>query len=227
MSGIILDAPEVLEIIDLILNQKIKAIVATFSDRICRAGIDLIRKLCALNNVRIHIIEGEETEDPMEQFQLDLMAYVTSYANRLSGHKNKKINGVEVEPEHMEMIFKDWKRGMSLADLEQKYAHLRNSKDQSYSFTIIYKRIKENLNALELAYGRDVVSDVECFVRDHTKYVDESREVTFKALYGAYKASGGTLSKPKFAGELDRLGILKRRFINTKGHTAFKGMAIL
>ena len=231
MSGIVLDGPEVLAILDHIISGKVKAIVMTFADRLARAVLDLFRKLCAMNNVLIHIIEGEETEDPMVQFQQDLMAYVTSYANRLSGHKNKKINGVEIEPEHMERIFKDYKRGVSLADLESKYSNLRNAKGQSYSFTVIYKRIKENLNALELAYGKDISSDVEEFVKKRVKYCEETKQLTYKEFYGAYVAhckaeSIKPLSKPKYSAELDRLGILERRFTNTYGQTSFKGLSL-
>jgi excisionase family DNA binding protein len=231
MSGIILDGPEVLNILDHILSGRVKAIVLTFADRLARAGLDLFRKLCAINNVRIHIIEGEETEDPMEQFQQDLMSYVTSYANRLSGHKNKKINGVEIEPEHLKEIFLSWKSGLSLADLEAKYSHLRNSKGQAYSFTVIHKRIRENLNALEIAYGQQVTSDVEDFLKERTKYTDDKYHTEYKSLYGAYvsftRSEGHKpLSKPKFSKELDRLGVLERRFVNTKGNTAFRGVVL-
>jgi putative resolvase len=82
------------ELLELILQQKIKRLVITHKDRLLRFGSELVFALCELQGVEIVIIHKGEQPTFEEELASDVLEIITVFSARLYGsrsHKNKKL----------------------------------------------------------------------------------------------------------------------------------------
>ena len=82
------------ELLDLILNKKMKRLVLTHKDRLLRFGAELIFSLCELKGIEIVIIHQGEPPSFEEELAGDVLEIITVFSARLYGsrsHKNKKL----------------------------------------------------------------------------------------------------------------------------------------
>jgi putative resolvase len=82
------------ELLELIMNKKIKRLVLTHKDRLLRFGAELIFSLCELKGIEIIIIHQGEQASFEEELASDVLEIITVFSARLYGsrsHKNKKL----------------------------------------------------------------------------------------------------------------------------------------
>ena len=81
-------------LLDAILNRKIKRLVLTHKDRLLRFGAELIFTLCEIHHVEVVIINQGEDLSFEEDLAKDVLEIITVFSARLYGarsHKNKKL----------------------------------------------------------------------------------------------------------------------------------------
>ena len=82
------------QLIDLILNKKIKRLVLTHKDRLLRFGSELIFSLCEAKQIEVVLINTSDDKSFEEELAQDVLEIITVFSARLYGkrsHKNKKI----------------------------------------------------------------------------------------------------------------------------------------
>ena len=82
------------ELLDLILERKIKRLVLTHKDRLLRFGAELIFALCEARHIEVVIINQDEDVSFEEELARDVLEIITVFSARLYGsrsHKNKKL----------------------------------------------------------------------------------------------------------------------------------------
>ena len=88
-SGINYNKKGLLELINLITEEKISKIVILYKDRLLRIGFDLINNLCKKFNVEIEIIDNTEKTEEQELVE-DLVQIITVFSCRLNGKRANK-----------------------------------------------------------------------------------------------------------------------------------------
>ena len=88
-SGINYNKKGLLELINLITEEKISKIVVLYKDRLLRIGFDLINNLCKKFNVEIEIIDNTEKTEEQELVE-DLVQIITVFSCKLNGKKANK-----------------------------------------------------------------------------------------------------------------------------------------
>ena len=88
-SGINYNKKGLLELINLITEEKISKIVILYKDRLLRIGFDLINNLCKKFNVEIEIIDNIEKTEEQELVE-DLVQIITVFSCRLNGKRANK-----------------------------------------------------------------------------------------------------------------------------------------
>jgi len=82
------------QLLDDILERKIRRLVLTHKDRLLRFGAELIFSLCAVRQVEVVIINQGDECSFEEELTKDVLEIITVFSARLYGarsHKNKKI----------------------------------------------------------------------------------------------------------------------------------------
>ena len=90
-SGINYNKKGLLELINLITEEKISKIVVLYKDRLLRIGFDLINNLCKKFNVEIEIIDSTEKTEEQELVE-DLVQIITVFSCKLNGKRANKAN---------------------------------------------------------------------------------------------------------------------------------------
>ena len=88
-SGINYNKKGLLELINLITEEKISKIVVLYKDRLLRIGFDLINNLCKKFNVEIEIIDKTEKTEEQELVE-DLVQIITVFSCKLNGKRANK-----------------------------------------------------------------------------------------------------------------------------------------
>ena len=88
-SGINYNKKGLLELINLITEEKISKIVVLYKDRLLRIGFDLINNLCKKFNVEIEIIDNTEKTEEQELVE-DLVQIITVFSCKLNGKRANK-----------------------------------------------------------------------------------------------------------------------------------------
>lgn len=82
------------QLLEMILQKKVKRLVITHKDRLLRFGSELVFALCELQNIEIVIIHCGEQPSFEEELTKDVLEIITVFSARLYGsrsHKNKKL----------------------------------------------------------------------------------------------------------------------------------------
>ena len=88
-SGINYNKKGLLELMNLITEEKISKIVVLYKDRLLRIGFDLINNLCKKFNVEIEIIDNTEKTEEQELVE-DLVQIITVFSCKLNGKRANK-----------------------------------------------------------------------------------------------------------------------------------------
>ena len=88
-SGINYNKKGLLELMNLITEEKISKIVVLYKDRLLRIGFDLINNLCKKFNVEIEIIDSTEKTEEQELVE-DLVQIITVFSCKLNGKRANK-----------------------------------------------------------------------------------------------------------------------------------------
>ena len=82
------------QLLEMILQKKVKRLVITHKDRLLRFGSEFVFALCELQNIEIVIIHCGEQPSFEEELTKDVLEIITVFSARLYGsrsHKNKKL----------------------------------------------------------------------------------------------------------------------------------------
>jgi len=78
------------QLLNLILERKIKRLVLTHKDRLLRFGADLIFTLCEINQIEIILINQGADLSFEEELAQDVLEIITVFSARLYGSRSKK-----------------------------------------------------------------------------------------------------------------------------------------
>lgn len=78
------------ELLNLILQRKIKRLVLTHKDRLLRFGAELIFSLCEIHNVEIILMNQGADLSFEEELAQDVLEIITVFSARLYGARSKK-----------------------------------------------------------------------------------------------------------------------------------------
>jgi putative resolvase len=145
-GGLNFSHPQFLLLVKAIIRGELKGGIICVQDpsRIMRFSTKLIEFLCEEFGVRVeYLLEHEEQND----LTADLMDVITHFTAKFSGNKNKKILGIEIEPDILEKCFR-WKRYEHLSGTEiAKRLRDEGAKDQRgnyYKSGLIHKKLRQN-----------------------------------------------------------------------------------
>ena len=82
------------EIIKMINSKEIDTLVVLYKDRLVRFGFEIIENLCKLNNVKLEIINNDDTKTSEEEMIEDILNIIHVFSCKMNGkrsHINKKI----------------------------------------------------------------------------------------------------------------------------------------
>ncbi len=93
-SGLKTNRRGLLKLFNYVVNKQVDVVVITYKDRLTRFGFEHLEYFFNQYNVRIETIYEEEPKDAYQELVEDLLAIVTSFADKLYGmrsHKKKKL----------------------------------------------------------------------------------------------------------------------------------------
>jgi len=82
------------KLFDLIERKEISVVIVGFRDRLTRFGFKYLERYFSSHDVRIEVVNGEEPKDAYQELVEDLIALVSSFAEKLYGlrsHKYEKV----------------------------------------------------------------------------------------------------------------------------------------
>jgi predicted site-specific integrase-resolvase len=74
-------------LLDKIISGKVKELVVTHKDRLCRFGFDIIQLLCKKFNTKLTILSDSDPKDASSELTDDLMAIITVFSSRYYGKR--------------------------------------------------------------------------------------------------------------------------------------------
>jgi len=84
------------KLFEYVVNGKVNVVVISYKDRLTRFGFKYLEEFFNSHRVRIEVVFGEESKDLQRELIEDLIAIITSFADRLYGvQSNKKKKVVE------------------------------------------------------------------------------------------------------------------------------------
>ena len=90
-SGINFKRKGLKEIIKLSIENRVKEVVVTYKDRLCRIGYDLIESILKdYSNAEIKIDSKEEEKSEDVDVAEDIMEILTVYSAKISGRRGRK-----------------------------------------------------------------------------------------------------------------------------------------
>ncbi len=89
-SGINFKRPGLRKIIDYAISGKLKKIVVSYKDRLCRIGYDLIEHILVQYSHTEIVIDHESPESINEEIANDILEIVTVYSAKISGMRRYK-----------------------------------------------------------------------------------------------------------------------------------------
>ena len=82
------------QLLNLILNGKVKHLVLMHRDRLLRFGSEIIFIICKFMNVQVTILEPSPATSPIEQLCLDMVEIMTVFSSKIYGmrsHTNTRV----------------------------------------------------------------------------------------------------------------------------------------
>ena len=193
-SGLLLSHPKFLELVNGIVSGEYKGgvIIATYADRICRQGRELVECLCKQNGVELRYVHKEAPKDFSEQITEDILAYMTAVCNRNSGMKAKAVLECQVSPDCLKTAFLLKKAGYSDRYIAEEIykAGFRDEKNgKRLHHCVLAKRVKANWTALVELYGSEASAEktsFHAFIEEMTRKTKETVGVTSGQLNKRY-----------------------------------------
>ena len=97
-SGLNDNRPKLLEIINLILQNKINRIFIMYKDRLTRFGFNYLQTICNAHNTQIIIVSSEENEKSLqEELAEDIINIIHSFSGKLYGMRKSIKRSLEQE----------------------------------------------------------------------------------------------------------------------------------
>jgi predicted site-specific integrase-resolvase len=78
-------------LLDKIISGKVKELVVTHKDRLCRFGFDIIQLLCKKFNTKLTILADSDPKDASSELTDDLMAIITVFSSRYYGKRKYSL----------------------------------------------------------------------------------------------------------------------------------------
>jgi excisionase family DNA binding protein len=191
VSGLALDHEVFIELILNITNNKYSDLVVTTMDRCCRVGQNMVRKLCTIYGVNLHIIEEDidSTDDPMASFIQDVLAYLTSATAKIHSNRSAKRNRVQPTPEQLERMFRLRKyRNYTYEQISFVMKDEVSSNNKKFSKSVVRRLLQTNYKSLSsIVQPTDEDKDsLQVFFSKVTE-TEKPKHDTF-AIYEAYVA---------------------------------------
>jgi putative resolvase len=76
------------QLLNLILNGKVKHLVLMHRDRLLRFGSEIIFIICKFMNVQVTILEPSPATSPIEQLCLDMVEIMTVFSSKIYGMRS-------------------------------------------------------------------------------------------------------------------------------------------
>ncbi len=83
-----------MKLFNYVVDRQVDVVVVTYKDRLTRFGFEYLEYFFKQYGVRIEVVHGEEPKDAYQELVEDLLAIVTSFAEKLYGmrsHRKKKL----------------------------------------------------------------------------------------------------------------------------------------
>ena len=93
-SGLNDNRKKLLQLIDMVMDDKVNRVFVTYRDRLTRFGFNYLNTMFTKKGVKIVIMNNERDENPQLAFTEDVMALMASFSGKLYGsrsHKNKDV----------------------------------------------------------------------------------------------------------------------------------------
>jgi len=174
-SGLLLDHPSFISIIDGILARQWDVIVCRTSERMCRSALCLVRKLCERSNIEL-VIVNDENKSWCEQLADDIIAYAGSAHAKFNGMKTQKLYQINVSEDVLKKLYELKKLGMTYLDLERwcEENNVRGTNGKSdepvaLQDAVIARILKRNLKALQVTDSGPTANSVDMFLKKHVR----------------------------------------------------------
>jgi predicted site-specific integrase-resolvase len=235
-SGLNFERVEFLKLIDDILAGKFKGgyVVATYFDRVCRYGIQMVRQICKAGGCELVFTETDAEKECHESLADEILGILTHFTAKASGQKAKRALKVVVSEDVLKDIWQWHKAGYSYCWIERKLREQNRHKDEKgrvISQHVVRVSILENRDALEALSPSTPV--LHSFGRFHSECIRRAsdkvrlKKKTLMAKYTAWCEREGEqpMSNRAVGKFLDTLGIQKR--FDRTGCVTYVGLSLL
>lgn len=93
-SGLNENRKSLRRLFDMVEKKEVGVVIVAFKDRLTRFGFSYLERYFASHGIRIEVVNGEEPKDAYQELVEDLIALVSSFADKLYGlrsHKYRKV----------------------------------------------------------------------------------------------------------------------------------------
>lgn len=111
-SGMAVGHPAFVRLIVGMVSGEYSDLVTTYSERICRSSLPLIRALCEKYSITLHIINRMDDKEA-DDFASDILAYTMYYNAKYNAAKSARLSRIEVSPENVRIIVQKYTEGYS------------------------------------------------------------------------------------------------------------------
>jgi len=98
-SGLKTNRRGLMKLFNYVINKQVDVVAITYKDRLTRFGFEYLEYFFRQYGVRVEVVYGEEPKDVYRELVGDLLAIVTSFADKLYGmrsyKKKKLVQGVK------------------------------------------------------------------------------------------------------------------------------------
>jgi putative resolvase len=81
-------------LMDMVCSRSVRAIAITYQDRLTRFGFEYLEAFFTAHDVEVLILHPDEDQTPEEELVSDMIALVTSFAERLYGRRSRKAKEI-------------------------------------------------------------------------------------------------------------------------------------
>ena len=93
-SGLKFNRKGLIELLNMIEDNKVNNIYITHRDRLARFGFDLIESICKIHSTKIIEVDGEEILSANKEMTRDLISIITLFSSKLYGLRSQKMKDI-------------------------------------------------------------------------------------------------------------------------------------
>ena len=93
-SGLKFNRKGLIELLNMIEDNKVNNIYITHRDRLARFGFDLIESICKIHSTKIIETDGEEILSANKEMTRDLISIITLFSSKLYGLRSQKMKNI-------------------------------------------------------------------------------------------------------------------------------------